>query len=144
MNDDLGALPGGKLGDDRLTVTLAIAGADSTLLVHFGKPVGWIGMDYEGAICFADNIREKAEEMKAAGEKAAADALYLERTSALLDAVMSGQELGWQQLEALCGGDSDLVYRAVHELVANGKIENVAPAGQTSRWRWKGAGDAHD
>lgn len=53
--------PRGKLNQhDEGGLMLAIGVKDKTVLIDFGKPTAWIGLDKHTAIQFANNILEKA------------------------------------------------------------------------------------
>jgi hypothetical protein len=52
--------PRGKLNDSDEGLQIAIAGRDKTVIVAFGTPTAWIGLDKHTAIAFANSILEKA------------------------------------------------------------------------------------
>ena len=53
--------PRGKLNDaDEGGLKIAIAVQDKTVIVAFGTPTAWIGLDKHTAIAFANGILEKA------------------------------------------------------------------------------------
>jgi hypothetical protein len=58
--------PQGKLNqNDEGEIMFAVA-ADKTqgkVLINFGKPVAWVGMDREQAIDLANSIRQKADDL---------------------------------------------------------------------------------
>lgn len=52
----------GKLdASDEGDLRMAIGVQDKTVILTFGKPVAWIGLDKTTALAFADNIRKQAE-----------------------------------------------------------------------------------
>lgn len=56
-----GDFPRGKLNQhDEGGLMLAIGVKDKTVMIDFGKPTTWIGMDKQTAIQFANSILEKA------------------------------------------------------------------------------------
>lgn len=60
-----GDFPRGKLNaDDEGALTLGIAVKDKTLIIDFGKPVVWLGLDKATALQIAETIRKRAEEIK--------------------------------------------------------------------------------
>ncbi len=60
-----GDFPRGKFSeDDEGELRLGIAVKDRTVLINFGKPVVWIGLDKNGAIEFAENILKRAKDIK--------------------------------------------------------------------------------
>jgi hypothetical protein len=57
--------PRGKLNaDDEGQLAVAITTKDKTVIIDFGKPVVWFGLDYHTAMALADNIRLRAQEIK--------------------------------------------------------------------------------
>jgi hypothetical protein len=57
--------PRGKLNaDDEGQLAIAIATKDKTLIIDFGKPVTWLGLDYHTAMALAGNIMMRAQEIK--------------------------------------------------------------------------------
>ena len=53
--------PRGKLNNsDEGGLQIAIAVQDKTVIVDFGTPTKWIGMDKQTALAFANGIIEKA------------------------------------------------------------------------------------
>jgi hypothetical protein len=60
--------PRGKLNaDDEGQLQVAIATQDKTVIIDFGKPVVWLGLDYHTAMKFAGNIMLRAQEIKPKG-----------------------------------------------------------------------------
>jgi hypothetical protein len=56
--------PRGKLNaDDDGAIQTRIGVQDKTLIIDFGKPVVWIGLDKQGAIDFANTILKRAAEI---------------------------------------------------------------------------------
>lgn len=57
--------PRGKLNaDDEGKMEMALTVYNGVMIVNFGKPVKWIGLDYYHAIAFAEAILERAKEIK--------------------------------------------------------------------------------
>ncbi len=57
--------PRGKLNaDDEGQLNMRIGVRDKTVIVDFGKPVVWFGMDYHTATRLAADIMRRAEEIK--------------------------------------------------------------------------------
>lgn len=57
--------PRGKLNaDDEGELQIRIGVRDRTVVVDFGKPVVWVGMDYHTAMSLAANIMKRAAEIK--------------------------------------------------------------------------------
>ena len=57
-----GKFPRGKLrASDEGELRLGVTVSQGTVLIAFGKPVAWLGMDPEHATAFADALRENAE-----------------------------------------------------------------------------------
>lgn len=57
--------PRGKFNeDDEGQLEMRIGVRDKTVILDFGKPVVWFGMDYHTAMNLADNIRRRAQEIK--------------------------------------------------------------------------------
>lgn len=55
----------GKLNqDDEGQLQIRIGVKDKTLIVDFGKPVTWMGLDYDNAVQVAMNILRRAKEIK--------------------------------------------------------------------------------
>jgi len=60
--------PQGKLSeDDEGLLEVAIGIHEGKLIVNFGKPVYWFGLDYDGAMQLASNIIGRAQEIKPKG-----------------------------------------------------------------------------
>jgi hypothetical protein len=60
--------PRGKLNaDDEGALTMRIGVQDKTVILDFGKPVVWLGMDYHTAMNLAANIMKRAQEIKPKG-----------------------------------------------------------------------------
>lgn len=60
-----GDFPRGKFSEhDEGALRLGIAVKDKTVLVDFGKPVAWLGLDYHTAVEFAKTILKRAEEIR--------------------------------------------------------------------------------
>ncbi len=60
-----GDFPRGKLrDDDEGGLRIGIAVRDKTVIIAFGKPTAWIGMDKAAALEFAATIKRRAEEIK--------------------------------------------------------------------------------
>ena len=56
--------PRGKLNaDDEGALNVRIGTRDKTVIIDFGKPTAWIGMDKHTALALADNIKRRAEEL---------------------------------------------------------------------------------
>lgn len=56
--------PRGKLNaDDEGALQIGIATLDKTLIINFGKPVEWIGLDKITAVALAETIKKRAEEL---------------------------------------------------------------------------------
>lgn len=54
--------PRGKLSaDDEGELKIAITTRDKTLIIDFGKPCAWIGLDKHTALALADTIKKRAE-----------------------------------------------------------------------------------
>jgi len=67
MNDKLGAtgkFPQGKLNeDDEGELQIGVAkDAEGKIIINFGKPVAWIGLDAQSALGFAKTIIKKLVE----------------------------------------------------------------------------------
>lgn len=59
-----GDFPRGKFSqDDEGQLTLGVGVKDRTLIIDFGKPVAWVGLDYFSAVQFAQTILRRAEEI---------------------------------------------------------------------------------
>ncbi len=57
--------PRGKLNaDDEGQLQIRVGIQDRTVVVNFGKPVAWLGMDYLTAVNLAETIMRRAEEIK--------------------------------------------------------------------------------
>lgn len=57
--------PRGKLNDsDEGQTALAIYVTDKTVMIHFPKPIAWIGMSKQEALTLADMIKTRAETIK--------------------------------------------------------------------------------
>ncbi len=60
-----GDFPRGKFSeDDEGALRFGIAVKDKTVLINFGRPVAWIGLDKNGAIEFAETILRRARDIK--------------------------------------------------------------------------------
>jgi hypothetical protein len=60
--------PRGKLNaDDEGELQVRIGVRDKTLIIDFGKPVAWLGLDYYSAMSLAANIMKRAQEIKPKG-----------------------------------------------------------------------------
>lgn len=60
--------PRGKLNDsDEGQLQIRVGVRDKTVIIDFGKPVVWLGMDYHTAMALADNISKRAQEIKPKG-----------------------------------------------------------------------------
>lgn len=60
--------PRGKLSaDDEGQLQIAMTVKDKTVIIDFGKPVVWFGMDYHTAMALAGNIMMRAQEIKPKG-----------------------------------------------------------------------------
>jgi hypothetical protein len=56
--------PRGKLNaDDEGALNIGITVRDRTMIIDFGKPCDWIGLDKQTALALADTIRKRAEEL---------------------------------------------------------------------------------
>lgn len=56
--------PQGKIhSTDEGEIKMAIGTKENKVVIHFGTPTAWIGMDKEQAIQFGKTIIEKAEEI---------------------------------------------------------------------------------
>jgi hypothetical protein len=56
--------PRGKLNaDDEGALPIRIGTQDKTIIIHFGKPCEWIGLDKHTALALAAKIKERAEEI---------------------------------------------------------------------------------
>jgi hypothetical protein len=56
--------PRGKLcQDDEGQLDVAIGVRDKTVIINFGKPIAWIGLDYHTAVALAENILKHAKEI---------------------------------------------------------------------------------
>lgn len=54
--------PRGKLNDDdEGALAFAIGVRDKTVIIDFGKPVAWVGLDKASALRLADMIQRHAE-----------------------------------------------------------------------------------
>lgn len=59
-----GNFPRGKLFDsDEGELQIGIGVVDRTIVVKFGKPTAWIGLDYYSAVGLAQTILKRAEEI---------------------------------------------------------------------------------
>jgi hypothetical protein len=57
--------PRGKLNaDDEGELQARIGVRDKTLIIDFGKPVVWLGLDHHTAMSLAANIMKRAQEIK--------------------------------------------------------------------------------
>lgn len=57
--------PRGKLNaDDEGELQMRIGVRDRTVVLDFGKPVVWFGMDYHTAMGLAETIAKRAQEIK--------------------------------------------------------------------------------
>jgi hypothetical protein len=57
--------PRGKLNaDDEGQLQMKIGVRDKTVILDFGKPVVWLGLDYHTAMNLAANIMKRATEIK--------------------------------------------------------------------------------
>jgi hypothetical protein len=57
--------PRGKLNaDDEGELQVRIGVRDKALIIDFGKPVVWLGLDYHTAMSLAANIMKRAQEIK--------------------------------------------------------------------------------
>jgi hypothetical protein len=57
--------PRGMLNaDDEGQLQMGITVKDKTVIIDFGKPVVWFGMDYHTAMNFAGTIMMRAQEIK--------------------------------------------------------------------------------
>jgi hypothetical protein len=57
--------PRGKLNaDDEGALDMRIGVRDKTVILDFGKPVVWLGLDYHTAMKLAGNIMMRAQEIK--------------------------------------------------------------------------------
>lgn len=60
-----GKFPRGKFNaNDEGALQLGVAHRDKTVIINFGKPIAWIGLDADGAIEFAKLITRHAMECK--------------------------------------------------------------------------------
>lgn len=56
--------PRGKLSeDDEGALNIAIGVRDKTLIINFGKQVGWLGFGKDDALAFANAVIKRANEM---------------------------------------------------------------------------------
>jgi len=56
--------PRGKLSaDDEGQLCIAVTVKDKTLIVDFGKPVAWIGLDKATALALAETIKRRCNEL---------------------------------------------------------------------------------
>jgi hypothetical protein len=54
--------PRGKFNkDDEGEIKIAVGVKDKTVIIDFGTPVAWLGMDANQALALAESIRQKAE-----------------------------------------------------------------------------------
>jgi hypothetical protein len=61
---ETGKFPQGKLHPtDEGELKMAITTQDNRVLIAFGKPTAWVGMDKQQAILFANTIIEKASHL---------------------------------------------------------------------------------
>lgn len=59
-----GDFPQGKLnGDDQGGLRMAIGVKDGVIVVDFGKPVAWLGLDKATALALSDNLRKHASSL---------------------------------------------------------------------------------
>jgi hypothetical protein len=59
-----GDFPRGKLSEtDQGGLNVGIAVLDRTLVINFGTPIVWIGLDYHSAVQFAETILKRAEDI---------------------------------------------------------------------------------
>ena len=57
--------PRGKLNaHDEGELELRLGLKDGTIILHFGKPVVWLGFSYEAAKALGEALLKKAEEIK--------------------------------------------------------------------------------
>jgi hypothetical protein len=62
--------PRGKLNDsDEGELQMKIGVCDRTVILDFGKPVVWLGLDYHTAMNLAANIMKRATEIKPKSNK---------------------------------------------------------------------------
>lgn len=60
--------PRGKLrDDDEGAFAIRIGVRDRTVVIDFGKPIAWFGMDHDKAVEFANRILARAAEIKPKG-----------------------------------------------------------------------------
>lgn len=60
-----GEFPNGKLNEEdegELKLTVGIDPDSKNVIIDFGKPVAWLGMDAESALKFAEFITKRAKE----------------------------------------------------------------------------------
>jgi hypothetical protein len=60
-----GQFPQGQLNPvDEGEIKLAIGVEDGKVVLNFGKPVAWIGFDWQQALALAESIRQKAHQVR--------------------------------------------------------------------------------
>ncbi len=59
-----GDFPRGKLsGDDDGELVIGVTSVDNTIIIRFGTPVEWIGLDKAAALSLAKSIQHYAEKL---------------------------------------------------------------------------------
>jgi len=60
-----GLYPQGKIAEgDEGEIALAVGIHEGKVILNFGKPVAWMGLDYEQAMQLADSLKAKAFELR--------------------------------------------------------------------------------